>query len=503
MQFMAYDYQTLEALRQNHPAWRLLASPNAALMASFFQKAYIENNVRVVPQDDLVESLEDELFQLRSMLGEERFPRSARDYLNDWAEPEKGWLRKFYRQNSDEVQFDLTPATEKALTWLDSLRGRSFVGTESRLLTLFDLLRQLSEGSDADPESRLEELRKRRAEIDAEIEQVLEGSVTVLDDTALKDRFMQFNQQARELLADFREVEQNFRSLDRSVRERIATWEGKKGELLADIMGERDAIADSDQGASFRAFWDFLMSPQRQEEFSERLERVLALPAIGALNPDYRTRRIHHDWLEAGEYTQRTVAQLSQQLRRFLDDQAWLENRRIMEILRSIETRVLDLRGELAELDSGSPFMTVAEPAASMELPMERTLYRPPFRPEIEDIRLEAGDEDVDASALYSQAVVDKLALGRHIRRALQQQSQVALRDLCQSRPLSQGLAELVAYLELGREGSGSGQFEMLVDETMEDVISWNIEGEDRIRRARMPRVIYLRPHTRGSSKQC
>jgi len=163
-------------------------------------------------------------------------------------------------------------------------------------------------------------LQKRREAIDAEIAEVAAGNLELLDETAQKDRFMQFDRQARELLSDFREVEQNFRQLDRSVRERIATWEGKKGELLAEIMGERDAIADSDQGASFRAFWDFLMSPQRQQDFSERLDRVMELPAIQALQPDRRTRRIHHDWLEAGEYTQHTVALLSQQLRRFLDD---------------------------------------------------------------------------------------------------------------------------------------------------------------------------------------
>jgi hypothetical protein len=78
----------------------------------------------------------------------------------------------------------------------------------------------------------------------------------------------------------------------------------------------------------------------------------------------------------------------------------------------------------------------------------------------------------------------------------LQRESQVALRDLCQSRPLRQGLAELVAYLEVGREGGG--QFEMWVDESLEDVISWRVEGEDRIRRARLPRIIYLRSLERG-----
>ena len=82
-------------------------------------------------------------------------------------------------------------------------------------------------------------------------------------------------QMAREILADFREVEQNFRTLDRRMRERITLWEGSRGSLLEDVMSERDAIADSDQGRSFRAFWEFLLSGARQEELTRLLERVL------------------------------------------------------------------------------------------------------------------------------------------------------------------------------------------------------------------------------------
>ena len=317
--------------------------------------------------------------------------------------------------------------------------------------------------------------------------------MTLLDDTALKDRFMQFNQQARELLADFREVEFNFRQLDRSVRERIASWDGKKGELLAGIMGERDAIADSDQGASFRAFWDFLMSPQRQEEFSERLDKVLALTAIEELKPDKRTRRIHHDWLEAGEYTQRTVAQLSQQLRRFLDDQAWLENRRIMDILRGIESKTLKMRETLFAPSCSSEFISIEASSASIELPMERPLYRPTVKPKIANVQLQDGDETLDDSALYAQIVVDKAAIASQIRQSLQDKTQVSLRELCQSQPLKQGLAELVAYLELGNEDGSGGRFTMLIDEHVKDIISWTGEDEKK-RRVRMPRVLYLRP---------
>ncbi|GAA4024354.1 hypothetical protein GCM10022212_22440 [Actimicrobium antarcticum] len=55
-------------------------------------------------------------------------------------------MRKFYQQGSDEPHVDLTPSTEKAITWLGTLTARSFVGTESRLLTLFELLRKISSG---------------------------------------------------------------------------------------------------------------------------------------------------------------------------------------------------------------------------------------------------------------------------------------------------------------------------------------------------------------------
>ncbi|MDP2903952.1 MAG: DUF3375 domain-containing protein [Methylovulum sp.] len=484
---MSLDYVTLDLLRQNHPAWRLLNSPHAPLVASFLQRVFITPNVRIMAQADLAEALEDELFGLRERLGVEAFPKPALDYLNDWAATDKGWLRKFYVHGSDEPHFDLTPSTEKAIAWLGTFTERSFVGTESRLLTLFELLKQMSEGSETDPQTRIAELHKRRDEIDIEIARVLAGDMPLLDDTGLKDRFQQFIQIARELLTDFREVEHNFRGLDRRVRERIALWEGSKGALLEEIMGERDAISDSDQGRSFRAFWDFLMSSRRQEELSSLLERVLTLPPVVELKPDARTRRVHFDWLEAGEHTQRTVAQLSQQLRRFLDDKVWLENRRIMDILHGIEAKALALR----EAPPPGEVMSIADTAASLELPMERPLYTPAIKPLISGIELESGDEDVDTAALYSLCVVDKAQLTRHIRHALQDRSQVTLRELCEMQPLQQGLAELITYLQLAGDA-----FKTTVDEETTETIIWKREqpdGRESIKQAHLPRVIFVR----------
>jgi hypothetical protein len=347
----------------------------------------------------------------------------------------------------------------------------------------------MSEGSETDPEARLADLQRRRDDIDAEMARIHRGDLPLLDDTGVRDRFQQFMQLARELLSDFREVEHNFRTLDRKVRERIALWTGHKGALLQEIMGERDAIADSDQGRSFRAFWEFLMSSQRQEELSGLLERVLGLAAVAELGPDPRMRRVHYDWLEAGEHTQRTVADLSRQLRRFLDDKAWLENRRIMDLLHGIEAKALDLRST----PPVGAVMTMAETSAELELPMERPLYTPAVKVVLADSAPQTGEGAVDLGALYDQVVVDQARLRRHIRQALQSRTQVTLRELAELQPLEHGLAELVAYLQLAEDS-----FDAVVDESVTETIRWKgavDEGEDGdvTRQASLPRVIFVR----------
>jgi hypothetical protein len=223
------DYDTLEVMRRKHPAWRLLLADYAPLIISFLYRAFVVPNVHGIAQAELTAKLEDELFQLKESQDKETFPRSAAEYLYEWSNDNHGWLRKFYPPGSDEAHFDLTPAAEKAMTWLESLVKREFVGTESRLLTVFELLRQIVSGSQTDPQLRIDDLERRKQEIDAEIKRIQNGEAPLLNETALKDRFQQLAATARELLSDFREVEENFRLLDRTTRERIALWEGAKG----------------------------------------------------------------------------------------------------------------------------------------------------------------------------------------------------------------------------------------------------------------------------------
>ena len=468
-------------MRRNHPAWRLLAADHAPLILSFLHKIYLQPNIRVLAQSELGMRLEDFLYHLRDQLGDSAFPKSAGDYLNNWASDEHGWLRKFYPEGNDEAHFDLTPATEKAIEWLAQLEQQHFIGTESRLLTIFELLNQIVQGTETDPEARIAELEKRRADIDAEIERIRQGEFTLMEPTQLKERFYQVEQTARTLLADFRQVEQNFRGLDRAVRERVTTWDGSRGELLESVFGERDAIADSDQGKSFHAFWDFVMSPRRQEELSLLLQRTLALEAIAALQPDTRLLRIHYDWLEAGEATQRTVARLSEQLRKYLDDQAWLEHRRIMTLSRGIERQAVELR---EQAPAGS-FTAIDDSSPEIELIMDRPLFTPPLKPHISQQILEEGGDAVDADALFEQVYVDKTRVAAGVRRALHSRYQMTLPAVLESHPLELGLAEVVAYLILAAADTTA-----VIDDERSATIHLTA-GVGVQRRASLPTVVF------------
>lgn len=481
------EYDHLVQLRRSHPAWRLLAADHAPFIIAFLYRSFIEHNVRTVSEPELVAQLDDYLYYLKEHRGEEGFRRPAADYLKEWASDTHGWLRHYYPAGSDEPHYDLTPAAEQAIQWLLGLERRSFIGAESRLKLVFDLFREMVQRSETDPEARIDELERRRSLIDQEIQEIRAGRVPLMDPTQLRERFVQAVETARALLADFRQVEQNFRDLDRQVRERIATWEGGKGVVLEEVLGERDTIAESDQGKSFRAFWDFLMSSARQEELTQLIDRVLALEPVAELQPDPRLRRIHYDWLTAGEATQRTVAQLSEQLRRFLDDQAWLENRRIMELLRAVEQNALAVR----ESPPTGTFMSLDAPAPEIQLPMDRPLFRPPMQAKLAVDPVLVGDAEISTDLLFEQIYVDKERLRAQLRRALQTRRQVRLDELLREHPLQQGLAELVAWLSLATDERWG-----VIDETRRASVWW-VDAEGRTRRATLPTVIFI-AHGRG-----
>ncbi len=480
--FEQMEFEFLRLLREKNPAWRLLAADQGPFIAAFLYKEFIAVNKRGVAEQELIERLDSFIYQLNQGGRKDLFVRSGREYLESWTN-EQGWLRKFYKQGQDEICFDLTSMAQKAIEWLVNLQEPEFIGTESRLITVFDLLQQIAAGAETDPELRLAELKRRRAELDAEISRVENGQVDLLNDTQIKERFWQAMTTAREIIADFRAVEQNFRMLDREMRERIATWTEGKGALLELIFNEQDGIVDSEQGKSFTAFWKFLMSAAYQDDFKMTLDKVLNLQAVKEMSGFRSAARIHHEWMDAGAHVQETVAALSQQLRRYVDENFLEEERRILQLVREIEKSALQVRNDPPR--EWEIWLDAMEPEIS--LLMDRPLFSPPQRPEIKNDLICAGIEDVSAQALFSQVYVDKEALAARIDGMLRVTQTVSLAEVVRRFPLRLGLAELVTYLVIGSEGSPN-RFVAGEKET----VFWTDE-QGREQRATLPRILFVR----------
>lgn len=472
-----------------------MRADTAPMVLAVLGRIFVTDNHRTVTESDLVARVGELLDEVNEAAGGQSaaFPRSAKEYVDVWAGPEMGLLRKFYPAGQDEASYDATSDLERAYRWVTELEKRSFVGTESRLHTVVELLRQIVHGAATDPESRIEELLRRRAELDSEIARTQAGDSPPLETSALLDRLQHVETTARELLSDFREVEDNFRALDRGARELIAGWDGGKGELLDQLVGDRHAIASSDQGRSFQAFHDFLLSRRRQDELTELLD---TLPTIPELSVDPRLQHIHEDWLVAAERTQQTVRQLSEQLRRFLDDKVWLENRRVLDLLRSIERTALAVRTVPAS-SAPTPFAEIDGVAPRLSLPMERPLYVPPPVDVLSAPGPDAGAADeVDATSLFDQTFVDLPRITATLREALRRHTQVDLASHLREHPPTLGLAEIVAHLALAED-----DIDVVVDETHHVTIPYTSHDGSQ-RRVNLAQVTFVRAPSTTPTEQ-
>lgn len=472
------EFEYLNGLRMSNASWRLLASPQAALACSFLYEVFIADGKRAVQEYDFLDRLDDFLLEKRHG-GLIDASQSARYYLSAWAE--HGWLRRFYLH--DEAYVDLTAASQKAIEWLDNLKKQKFIGTESRLRTVFDLLYQIVEGTDTDRERRLAALEQEKLAIEGKIAAIKNNEpLEVFDSVQVRERYMQAADLAKAILADFREVEENFRRLEMEMRDKIVTWTHGKGELLADVFKKRDGIADSEQGQSFAAFWKFLMQPQKQAEFRQTVDRLSLLAELSDSEIDLH--RLLYDWINAASSVQATVASLSKQLRRYVDQSFLKEEQRIYEIIQGIEKAAVAVRDYAIE----GVFMELDESAPEFNFALDRPLFVPPAASSLKSAKPEIGVSNIDTSPLFREVFVDRERLRENILSLLKDKDTATLAELSEKFPLTKGLEELLGYVVLaGALPEEEKRIEVLLDGAdgrksvrMEDVIFKRKELSDR-----------------------
>lgn len=164
------EYLEIAQLLQAAPV-RLLQSPNAAMILGFLHRAFKASFRPAIPEGELRFMFENYLGDLEEV-APGRYVDTAANYLAAWRDPQHGFVRRSYEETHDEPIFELTSGAEKALLWIESLRRAEFVGTESRLASIFAGLDEIVRFASGDVDERIALLNADARRIQDEIDRI-------------------------------------------------------------------------------------------------------------------------------------------------------------------------------------------------------------------------------------------------------------------------------------------------------------------------------------------
>ena len=486
------DYEQIKYEADTSPTLKLIKSPNAAFVVSFLHKQFKVAHRVSVAQLELAEKLEDYLAYLQESYPERGW-KTAGEYLNDWCNAQ--WLRKTFEKTgeaSDEPVFSLTPETEKAIAWLEDLQQRdAFIGTESRFLQILALLKEIKEGSTINVEDRIAQLEQDKAKLQQEIDDIRQtGKVDSFNETQLRERFMSANSMTRQLMSDFRAVEQNFRGLTRKVQEAQLEIGSRRGAVVGRVLDADEALKESDQGRSFETFFRFLMSESKQRELKGTIAEVYELDALRSLTRNQGfLRRIVRNLLNSADHIVQSNHRLTEKLRQMLDERNMRENRRVAELIVAVQR--LSRQVASSAVDERNFWALAGDP--NINLVMERPLH--PLEesevPTFSEMDFAAVDDDAleaELDELAQQFYVDEALLAQRIDRELEDRSKIALTELMDLYPITKGLPEVVGYLSLAT----SSERHSVSSSTINLVTVEGVEAEAKLT-LKLPQVIFYR----------
>lgn len=478
-------FDKIYQLLKSNTTVKLVTADNAPLIISFLFTAFKQNQDSgisgAIIERDLITLLTDHLYVINNE--EVRYPKPPKNYLTDWTNA--GFLRK-YPGSGDEFLFELTPATENGFKWIDSLEKPEFVGTDSRLKNLFEKLKELSVKTKQDYASRFKELREEKKRIEQEIAALEQGKIEILDDRQIKERYRFIEETARFLLGDFRQVEENFRNLDRDFRKKIITTTQSKGKVLVELFQQQDFLLETDQGKSFTAFWEFLLSQSRQDEFDQLIEDVMSLPVVQQMQKEsFSIENIRNNLIDAGDKTKKTTNSLLEQLRKYLEHKSFFENKRIHDNI----TEMLKIISEHPETDFFKMDWVEVDKTIKIDLIIDRPLFSPPEKIRFSNTEMAQGVATADNALLYDQFEIDMAELKLKIKSALKDKTQIAFTDFVKEYEIEKGVAEVVAYVEI----ASKERSRHLVDESVQDSIDIRNNKTDKHFKVKIPQIIFCR----------
>ncbi|MDQ6958921.1 MAG: DUF3375 domain-containing protein [Mariprofundaceae bacterium] len=429
-------------LHKEHVSWRLLHAKNAPLILAFVADLFEDTNEIAFARAKVALDSELELWREQELLDSEV---NASAYLRQWIQA--GWLREL------DDQLSKTDACEVALRFCWQLEQRESNATGSHLRIVQDAVRDLSVAINPDPKERIALLEMRQAELQRELDALHAGIVHELSETEQRERIIEVYQLAAVLTGDFRRLEDDIRKIDQKLRVQMIESDGKRGEVISNLLEQEQLLADSDAGRAFQGFFQLLCDQNRSTELREQLRTILSRPAAQHLS-EKQTRFLGKLMRELSRESERVFQvrrRTEENLRQFIESGAASEMRAVDRLLSQLERLAVgfkdsevSLRQEL-QIQINSGHIKIQSPdSLRLKMPEEQLDTR--------DVQVHQNANTPSDAMLRQLHSVQMMQVAKRIHLTLSNSCiPLSIAALAEQQPVQAGLEELVAFLRVAK----------------------------------------------------
>jgi hypothetical protein len=405
---------------------------------------------------DYLDFIQIETDEEGEIVASDTYEIKSKKYIQNWTN--RGFLTN-YQDERGEIYYELSTHSSKTIDWLSSLKKEEYVGTESKFKNIFHQLKELVEFTNDDADKRIQLLEDKKLEIEKQIRSIKKGEdVKVFEEFEIVPRFNSLNQSAKELLSDFKEVEENFKEITKTIYLKHADGSLTKSDILEFTFEALDELKDSQQGKSFYAFWSFILNPELQlqwENLTKELYSTLEDKGINVKDVFLKGMKKHLH--KSGQKVYKSNDKMAEKLSRIIRETETSKSEVTKNIIQEIKKSLIKIGKSMNKPD----IALVLESDIEINLPFERKLTFDQTKDLTYDTNPVLADEDIAHSnhlnKLFSQTNIDKTLLRKRIKDVLTNKSQTTLYEIIEtSGGIEKGLPELFGYIGIVKEFKNS-----------------------------------------------
>ncbi|WP_233897291.1 DUF3375 family protein [Tenacibaculum piscium] len=444
--------KNLLTIIKNSPSIEILRSKNRELIFDFFLTVFNNDNKRNISSEDIILSLTDFLNHHNIHLEEtesntiDTLEIKAKNAIKNWTN--KGFLTNYKNENGD-VFYELSTHTNKTINWIYSLEKKEFVGAESKFKDIFNKLKELVEFTNEDVDKRIEILEDKKLKIEQEIQQLKIGEdVKIFETHEIIPRFQELTYSAKELLSDFKEVEDNFKNITKDIYKKQTNQNFTKKDILTFTFDALDDLKESHQGKNFYAFWKFLIDTNFQEEWNvltDELYQTLTdknIPINDAFLKNMKSY-LHASGNKVYQANDKMADKLSRIIREN-DNSDKKNSKKVILQIKNYLTQISETKK--------TPDLSIAiELNNNIHIPFDKRLTLQQKKEITYNKKPKIAENDISKSVqlnkIFKENAIDKNLLRKRIKEMLRLKSQITLHEIIENYGgIKKGLPEIFGY---------------------------------------------------------